>query len=128
MTPLPIVLPILLLAQAATGEAPAAGALAITERCDGSTPDEIVVCGRGPERSPYRLPPPQEGFDPKGPVDSVSRERHRLYEVGEAGIGSCSTVGAGGWTGCDLQRWKSARQQEPGGIRIGVKAVRKSAE
>ena len=73
--------------------------------------EEIVVCGRTPERSPYRVPPPPERFDPYGPVDSVSRERHRLYELGETGIQSCSNVGPGGWTGCDVIRWRQAREQ-----------------
>lgn len=76
----------------------------------GSSEEEIVVCGRLRERSRYRLAPPS-GWDPSGPVDSVSRERHRLYEQGDAGIGSCSTVGPGGWTGCTLRRWKEAREQ-----------------
>ncbi len=70
--------------------------------------DEIVVCAEA--RSPYRLPP-SERFDLAGPVDSVSRERHRLYEHGESGTGSCSTVGPGGWTGCMSKRWKEAREQ-----------------
>lgn len=72
--------------------------------------EEIVVCGDREVRSPYRLPPSQR-FDPAGSVDSVSRERHRLYEQGESGIGSCSTVGPGGWTGCMSKRWKEAREQ-----------------
>ncbi len=70
--------------------------------------DEIVVCAEA--RSPYRLAP-SERFDPAGPADSVSRERHRLYEHGESGTGSCSTVGPGGWTGCMSKRWKDAREQ-----------------
>ncbi len=72
---------------------------------------EIVVCGDRGARSPYRLPEQPQRFDPAGPIDSVSRERHRMYEVGEGGIGSCSTVGPGGWTGCMPKRWKDAREQ-----------------
>jgi hypothetical protein len=75
-------------------------------------PQEIVVCGRGDDAR-YRLPSPG-GFDPRGLVDSVSRERNRLLEVGAAGIHSCSTVGPGGWTGCDLRRWREAHQQRAG--------------
>ena len=71
---------------------------------------EIVVCGSRDARSPYRLPERRQ-FDPAGPAESVSRERHRLYEVGEGGIGSCSTVGPGGWTGCMARGWKRAREQ-----------------
>ena len=86
----------------------------ITPKCPvGTGDDEAVVCGRL-ERSPYRLPPPREGFDPRGSVDSVSRERNRLLDVGAAGIHSCSTVGPGGSTGCDLIRWKEAHEQWDG--------------
>ncbi|HEX8193537.1 MAG TPA: hypothetical protein VF552_11635 [Allosphingosinicella sp.] len=76
-------------------------------------PQEIVVCGRSDDAR-YRLPVPGGGFDPRGVVDSVSRERNRLLEVGAAGIHSCSTVGPGGWTGCDLRRWREAHQQRAG--------------
>ena len=71
--------------------------------------DEIVICAtpRGAER--YRLP--RQGCDPAGPVASVSRERHQIYEQGDSGIGSCSTVGPGGWTGCAMRAWKAAREQ-----------------
>ena len=91
-------------------DVPTAGSR-VTAQCP-KTPlgEELIVCGRR-ERSPYRLPEPPEGFDPKGPVDSVSRERNRLLDLGATGIHSCSTVGPGGWTGCDLIRWKGAQEQ-----------------
>lgn len=78
--------------------------------------DEIVVCGRVDAPEPYRLPIRPEGFDPKANVDSVSRERHRLMQEGDAGIGSCSTVGPGGYTGCFHQRVKRRCQQETCGV------------
>jgi hypothetical protein len=73
---------------------------------------EIVVCGRSDDAQ-YRLPSP-DGFDPRGLIDSVSRERNRLMDVGAAGIHSCSAVGPGGWTGCDLRRWRHAHEQRAG--------------
>ena len=75
--------------------------------------DGITVCGRRDTAQGYRLPPP-ERFDPAGPIDSVSRERHRLFDVGAAGIGSCSTVGPGGWTGCMLEDWRHEDEQYAG--------------
>ena len=90
-------------------------------RADGQ---DIVVCGRRGERSPYRLPPQPEGFDPDGPMSSVSRERHRLYEVGDTGIGSCTNVGPGGWTGCDFRHWRDEHHQRDGNgpvVSFGVK-------
>jgi hypothetical protein len=87
-------------------------------------PDDIVICGTRGERSPYRLPPQHEGFDPDGAMSSVSRERHRLYEVGQTGIGSCTNVGPGGWTGCDFLHWRDEHHQRDGNgpvVSFGVK-------
>ncbi|RVT94965.1 hypothetical protein EOD43_00025 [Sphingomonas crocodyli] len=73
----------------------------------------IVVCARTKERVAlrYRLPIKQDGFDPAGPVDSVSRERHRMLDVGAGGTRSCSPIGPGGSTGCQSRDWKAAREQ-----------------
>jgi hypothetical protein len=84
---------------------------------------EIVVCGRREGRSPYRVPESDPGFDPSGTVDSVSRERHRLLDLGATGIQSCSAVGPGGWTGCDLIRWREAQEQYGGGAQRGERAL-----
>jgi hypothetical protein len=78
---------------------------------DNLSEDELVVCGRRIEPNRYRLPIRPDRFDPSGQVDSVSRERHRLYEVGDSGIGSCSTVGPGGWTGCAFKKFKADVEQ-----------------
>lgn len=96
----------------------------IVPDCNKQQAENIIVCGRRGERSPYRLPPQPEGFDPDGPMSSVSRERHRLYEVGDTGIGSCSNVGPGGWTGCDFKRWRDEHHQRDGNgpvVSFGVK-------
>ena len=101
-------------AQATAETAPAETAVSKVEVRDcGSqaASGEILVCGKGSGRSPYRLAPAPERFDPRGDMDSVSRERHRLFEVGASGIGSCSTSGPGGWTGCDLIKWKDQYEQ-----------------
>jgi hypothetical protein len=85
----------------------------VPEECGPSRPaDEIVVCGSREKRSPYRLPKLKEGFDWRGPVDSVARERARLMEGDESGIGSCSNRGPGGMTGCWLQEVKNKRLQQ----------------
>jgi hypothetical protein len=79
--------------------------------CSSSSPDEVVVCGHGRPPANYRLPEPK-GFDPRGEVESVSRERHRLMEGGEGGIHSCNfVVGSGSWTGCELRGLRRAEQQ-----------------
>lgn len=75
---------------------------------------EIVVCGRREDSSRYRVPPSENGFDPEGPMESVSRERNRWLEGRDIGIGSCSTVGPGGWTGCFARAVSKAQQQRAG--------------
>lgn len=97
------------------GENPASKAnLRIVPRCTpgASAPDEIVVCARRSEAERQRLPRiTSDRFDPNGPIDSVSRERHRLYEVGDTGIGSCSNSGPGGMEGCGFKRFKERLEQ-----------------
>ena len=100
------------IADAQTAAAPAAPPIAATPCTAPAEAEDIVVCGRG-EDARYRLPTP-DGFDPRGLVDSVSRERNRLMDVGASGIQSCSTVGPGGWTGCDVRRWRHAHEQRAG--------------
>jgi hypothetical protein len=98
----------------------------IVHNCrEGGDAAEAVVCGRR-ERSPYRVPPSADRFDPDGPAFSVSRERHALYQQGASGIGSCSTVGPGGWTGCDFINWKAEHEQKDGNARVGFGATRRS--
>jgi hypothetical protein len=83
--------------------------------CPKAAPGEIIVCSRDRGVAEgYRLPKIADRFDYRGEKDSVSRERHRLMEGGEAGAGSCSTVGAGGWTGCLLRQWQRGDQQRAG--------------
>lgn len=76
-----------------------------------ATTEDIVVCGSREKNSPYRLPKLNDRFDPNGPVDSVARERNRLMQGDESGIGSCSNRGPGGMTGCWLQDVKNKRLQ-----------------
>ena len=79
---------------------------------DGAGEEDIVVCGRrDAPRSPYRIPPPPDRFDPASDVDSVSRERNGMLDYGDTGIHSCSTVGPGGYTGCTFKAWKRDREQ-----------------
>jgi hypothetical protein len=79
----------------------------------------ITVCARTREQTDrrFRLPPmPDQGFDPLGPVDSVSRSRHRLIDGDGASQdltrGSCSPVGASGSTGCMIKGWREKDQQK----------------
>jgi hypothetical protein len=79
----------------------------------------ITVCARTRDETNrrFRLPTmPDTGFDPSGSVDSVSRERHRLIDGDGASQdltrGSCSAVGASGFTGCQIKAWREKDQQK----------------
>jgi hypothetical protein len=96
--------------------AEAAKKFTVLPKCEAGPGGEIVVCGRRNEAEKYRLPIRPEGFDATGPRDSVSRERHRLIQEGDSGVGSCSTSGPGGWTGCFHQQRKRQCQQKPCGV------------
>jgi hypothetical protein len=73
--------------------------------------DEIVVCGRRRHNERYRIPLRDGGWDPKGPVESVSRARNRLMEGELGGLGSCTNIGPGGMTGCFSKGIERSRQQ-----------------
>ena len=102
--------------KAAAYVAEAAKKFTVIPKCEPGPGGEIVVCGRRNEAEKYRLPIRPQGFDASGPVDSVSRERHRLIQEGDSGVGSCSTSGPGGWTGCFHQQRKRQCQQKPCGV------------
>ncbi len=89
----------------------------IVPRCetDGAGED-IVVCGRRDRDEQYRLPIRPNGFDKKGPIDSVSRERNRLIQEGDSGVGSCSTTGPGGASGCFAKGVRRRCEQETCGF------------
>lgn len=77
---------------------------------------EIVVCGRRDDerhRLPFREFAPEPGTRE---WMSAANRRYQLFNHGNAGTGSCSTVGPGGWTGCMAQQWHEDRLQKPGGI------------
>lgn len=69
--------------------------------CPKPKPGEIVVCAdQEPPKSPYRLPLPAPLVAGDRATISPSRERNALFDYDSGGIGSCSTAGAGGGTGC----------------------------
>lgn len=116
------VLPLLILAGAGPASAaPAEDLLAAhatmtsvapRRNCIAANADEITVCGRRRDNLRYRLPssPPKPG---SRAAVSVGGERFELMQHrAEGGIGSCSPIGPGGWTGCTFLEWR--REQEAG--------------
>lgn len=71
------------------------------DKCEQSTPDEIVVCRRLPEGDRYRVPQIFRGGDILDPRNEAWANRVvSLERVGRFGTDSCSPTGLGGFTGC----------------------------
>ena len=78
-----------------------------------TTSGDIVICARRPETERYRIP---EGLRDEGTADdpestSWAARAESLEYVGRTGIQSCSTVGAGGFTGCWAEMMRAAREE-----------------
>ena len=81
------------------------------DACPPSTENEITVCARLPEDDRYRIPPNLRN-DPNAPENqSWANRAIELSYVGRTGIGSCSTSGPGGFTGCFGQLVNQARAE-----------------
>ncbi len=75
--------------------------------------EQIVVCTRRPEGERYRIPK-----ELRTPIlitpenQSWAAKANDTLNAGAAtGTGSCSAVGAGGWTGCWAQQMRDAKRQ-----------------
>ena len=80
--------------------------------CPGASGQDIVVCGRKPEKDRYRIPEPLRG-DPNKPSNQAWGEQYRSLEyVGRSGTESCSPVGGGGFTGCFNKLAKMAKAEK----------------
>jgi hypothetical protein len=73
--------------------------------------DEVVVCARRPERERYRIPKELRDRRNGGENPSWAERAESLEYVGRTGIGSCSPVGPGGFTGCFNQMVREARAE-----------------
>lgn len=79
--------------------------------CPRSTDDQVVVCARRPEAERYRIP---EKYRPSGTrqeTESWATRSDVIQTVGDTGTNSCSPVGPGGFTGCEMQVINQARRQ-----------------
>jgi len=73
---------------------------------------EGTVCIRAPESERYRIPQSLRS-GPLAPQDQPWAQRAAsIATVGNGGTGSCTNVGAGGWTGCWNQQMKAARAEK----------------
>ncbi|MGB3794113.1 MAG: hypothetical protein WA978_15370 [Sphingopyxis granuli] len=87
------------------------------DKCEQSSPDEIVVCSRLPETERYRVPQIFRGGSPLDPRNEAwANKVVALERVGRFGTDSCSPTGLGGFTGCTQQ------------LVAGAKAERRAAD
>jgi hypothetical protein len=72
--------------------------------------DEIVVCVRRKEGERYRIPKElRSGGKFFAESQSWTKRSESTLNTGNTGIGSCSAVGPGGFTGCMNQQFQAAR-------------------
>ena len=82
--------------------------------CPPSTNEEITVCARKPDAERFRIPEDLRS-DPNDPVnESWANRATEMQYVGRGGIGSCSTVGPGGASGCYNELVRQARAERAG--------------
>ena len=82
--------------------------------CPPSTNEEITVCARKPDAERYRIPEDLRE-NPNDPVkQSWATRATEMQYVGRSGIGSCSTTGPGGMTGCYNDLVRQARAERAG--------------
>jgi hypothetical protein len=95
--------------------------------CPPSTDDTIVVCARKPDAERYRIPEVLRG-DPNDPKNQAWASRATALEyAGRSGIGSCSTVGPGGASGCFNQIVREARAERAGADDVNWSALVEAA-
>lgn len=96
--------------------APVNGVLILygNERCPTNTDgEEIVICERRSAREQYRVPKELREFEVTPQNESWAARAQGTLDagVGANSTGSCSTVGAGGQTGCFIQNARAARKE-----------------
>lgn len=71
-----------------------------------------TICVVAPENERYRIPKPfrQGPVAPKNESWAV-RSQSLVTDVGKTGIGSCSSVGSGGWSGCWAKYMREQRAE-----------------
>ncbi|MGJ3649316.1 hypothetical protein ACLB0R_12700 [Sphingomonas sp. GlSt437] len=107
-------------------EAPVNGILYIygNERCPTDTNgNEIVVCVRRSADERFRLPKDLRQGTIKPEYQAWAQRQQGTLAAGAGGIGSCSTVGVGGATGCQLEQLRAAKAD-----RQAQKAEEKAAQ
>ena len=105
-------------AEGISKSAPVNGVLVLygNERCPtNSNGEEIVVCVRRSPEEQFRIPKELRNFEVTPENQAWAKKDEANRDAGAVGIGSCSTVGAGGQIGCNgqfVRRNKAERKAE----------------
>ena len=94
--------------------APVNGVLVLygNERCPtNSNGEEIVVCHRRSAEEQFRIPKEVRTLEVTPENESWAAREKGNQDVGNVGIGTCTTVGAGGGTGCFVQNARRAKRE-----------------
>lgn len=87
-------------------------------------PDEVIVCARRPEEERFRIPQRfrSDEISPRQANESWAVRAESLDQDWRTGIGSCSVVGPGGWTGCyqEMLRVAAAERRAAGRERRSI--------
>jgi hypothetical protein len=70
-----------------------------------------TICVRKPESEKYRIPEELRRIEPSAQSRSWAERARALEYAGDAGVSSCTPVGAGGWTGCYQKMLQQARDE-----------------
>jgi hypothetical protein len=81
-----------------------------TDPCPRSTDDQIYVCSRRPESERFRLPKDTRPDGTPQQRQSWAQRSQAINSAGATGIGSCSAVGPGGFTGCLTQEIQNSKK------------------
>lgn len=95
-------------------EAPINGILTLygNQRCPtDSGGNEVVVCVRRSAAEQFRIPKGLREFKVTPQNESWAKNQAVTLAAGQSGVGSCTAVGAGGATGCQVQMNRTAKAE-----------------
>jgi hypothetical protein len=81
-----------------------------------------TICVRAPEQDRYRIPKELRGSSTNPRNQSWAVRSQAALSEGASGAGSCSSVGAGGWTGCWAEQMRRAKAERKAQAKEGASA------